>query len=138
MHLSYLSEFMIPSDKVAHVQIGNHLEHALLVLTRTGYSAVPVLDRTYKLQGLISMTMIMDAILGLQRIEFERLETMKVEEVMNRDIPRLRVHDSFLKGLKLLIDHPFVCVENDEGYFEGIVTRREILKRLNRQMYQSQ
>jgi predicted transcriptional regulator len=138
MQQSYISEFIIPSDKVAHVQIGNHLEHALLVLTRTGYSAVPVLDRTYKLQGLISMTMIMDAILGLQRIEFERLETMKVEEVMNRDIPRLRVHDSFLKGLKLLIDHPFVCVENDEGYFEGIVTRREVLKRLNRQMYQSQ
>lgn len=79
-----LIELMIPSDKVAHVQVGNHLEHALLVLTRTGYSAIPVLDMTYKLQGLISMTMIMDAILGIERIEFERLETMTVEQVMQK------------------------------------------------------
>ncbi|OOE00529.1 hypothetical protein BO219_12720 [Anoxybacillus kestanbolensis] len=131
-----LVELMIPSDKVAHVQVGNHLEHALLVLTRTGYSAIPVLDMTYKLQGLISMTMIMDAILGIERIEFERLETMTVEQVMQKNMPRLHVNDSFLKALKLLIDHPFVCVENDDGYFVGIVTRREILKRFNRSMYE--
>ncbi|MFX7294954.1 CBS domain-containing protein [Acinetobacter baumannii] len=51
-------------------------------------------------------------------------------------MPRLHVNDSFLKALKLLIDHPFVCVENDDGYFVGIVTRREILKRFNRSIYE--
>ena len=34
---------MIPSERVAHVQIGNNLEHALLVLTKSGYTAIPVL-----------------------------------------------------------------------------------------------
>ncbi|GGJ74775.1 putative transcriptional regulator [Anoxybacillus voinovskiensis] len=129
-----VAQFLIPSDKVAHVQIGNFLDHALLVLTRTGYSAVPVLDISYKLHGLISMTAIMDAILGLERIEFERLETMKVEQVMNKDIPRLMVTDHVMKGIELVVNHPFVCVENEDGYFEGIFTRREVLKRLNRQL----
>lgn len=128
-----IKDLLIPADKVAHVQIGNSLEHALLVLTKTGYTAVPVLDPTYQLHGLISSTHILDSILGLERIEFERLEKMKVEEVMNSEIPRLNLNDNVLKGLDLVINHPFVCVENDDLLFEGIFTRRAILKQLNKQ-----
>ncbi|MED3843435.1 c-di-AMP-binding protein CbpB [Geobacillus stearothermophilus] len=132
-----VKSFLIPADKVAHVQVDNYLDHALLVLTKTGYSAIPVLDTSYKLHGLIGMTMIMDAILGVERIEFERIETMKVEEVMNRNIPRLRLDDRLWKAVGLIVNHPFVCVENEEGYFEGIFTRREILKQLNKQLRRS-
>lgn len=129
-----IKDLLIPADKVAHVQVGNNLEHALLVLTKTGYTAVPVLDPHYTLHGLISSTHILDSILGLERIEFERLETMKVEEVMNRNIPRLNLNDQVITGLNLVIDHPFVCVENDDAVFEGIFTRRAILKQLDRRI----
>lgn len=129
-----IEEYMIPADKVAHVQLGNNLEHALLVLTKTGYTAVPVLDPYYKLHGLLGTNMMMDAILGLQRIEFEKLEHMKVEEAMNSDIPTLYINDPLSKGLDLVIDHSFVCVVDHEGIFEGILTRRAILKKLKKQM----
>lgn len=129
-----LPELIIPAERVAHVQVRNNLEHALLVLTKTGYTAVPVLDPKYQLHGLISTTQIMDSILGLERIEFERLEEMVVEDVMNKIIPRLNVNDSVEHGLELLVDHPFVCIENDEHVFEGILTRRSILERLNTQI----
>ncbi|WP_191561901.1 cyclic-di-AMP-binding protein CbpB [Metabacillus idriensis] len=129
-----IEEYMIPADKVAHVQLGNNLEHALLVLTKTGYTAVPVLDPYYKLHGLLGTNMMMDAILGLQRIEFEKLEHMKVEEAMNSDIPSLNINDPLSKGLDLVIDHSFVCVVDHEGIFEGILTRRAILKKLKKQM----
>ncbi|MGM7682735.1 cyclic-di-AMP-binding protein CbpB [Cytobacillus sp. Hm23] len=130
-----IKDLLIPADKVAHVQIGNSLEHALLVLTKSGYTAVPVLDPMYRLHGLISSTMIFDAILGLERIEFELLENMKVEDVMNSDIPRLYVRDSLTKGLNLVVNHPFVCVQNDDETLEGIFTRRAILKQLNRHVH---
>ncbi|RFU63448.1 cyclic-di-AMP-binding protein CbpB [Peribacillus glennii] len=123
-------DLLIPSERVAHVQVANNLEHALLVLTKSGYTAIPVLDPMYKLQGLISTPVILDSILGLQRIEFETLENKKVSEIMNRDIPRLRTEDAMEKGLQLLIDHAFVCVENEEGVFEGILTRRAVLKKV--------
>ncbi|HWO96186.1 MAG TPA: cyclic-di-AMP-binding protein CbpB [Bacillus sp. (in: firmicutes)] len=129
-----IEDLLISSDKVAHVQIGNSLEHALLVLTKTGYTAVPVLDPTFKLHGLISTTMILDSILGLERVEFERLEHMKVEEVMNKDIPRLHLQDNVYKGLNLMINHPFICVENEEQVFEGILTRRAFLHQINQQL----
>lgn len=127
-----VKDMLIPAERVAHVQVGNNLEHTLLVLTKSGYTAIPVLDPMYKLHGLIGTPAILESILGLQRIEFEELENKKVSEVMNKDIPRLNIDDSLKKGLELLIDHPFVCVVNDEGLFEGILTRRAILKEVNK------
>lgn len=129
-----IKELMIPSERVAHVQVKNSLEHALLVLTRSGYSAIPVLDPAYKLQGLISTPLIMDAILGIERIEFEKLEQKRVEEVMNREIPRIQIESDIKTCLELLIDHPFLCVESDDGFFEGILTRRSVLINVNQRV----
>lgn len=126
----YIKNLIIPSERVAHVQIGNSLEHALLVLTRSGYTAIPVLDPQYRLHGLISTPIIMDSILGLERIEFELLEQKKVEEVMNKNIPRVNIEETVQTTLRHLVDYPFLCVEDDKGYFEGILTRRAVLKRL--------
>lgn len=145
-HMSILSEskqlqersvadLMISSEKVAHVQLNNPLEHALLVLVKSGYAAVPVLDSSYKLVGTIGKTVILNQILGLEHFEVERLSDMRVQEVMKEDIPRLSRKDSFIDGLKAVVDSPFVCVSDEEGYFDGILTRRAILKQLERDYY---
>lgn len=126
-------KLMIPLERVAHVQSKNNLEHALLVLTKSGYSAIPVLDYHDKLHGLISTPLIMEAILGLERIEFEKLQSILVEEVMNKEIPRVSMNSSLNQYLKLLVDHPFLCIENEAGFFEGIVTRRVVLDLLAKQ-----
>ncbi|GGB63495.1 CBS domain-containing protein [Virgibacillus dakarensis] len=132
-----IEEVMIPSEKVAHVQVNNPLEHALLVLVKSGYSAVPVLDAEYKLAGTIGKTIILNQILGLERFEFEKLADMRVHEVMNVDIPRLTKEKTFMDGLNTVINYPFVCVADEEGYFDGIVTRRAILKQLKRDQYRT-
>ena len=129
-----VKDLMISSERVAHVQQENNLEHALLVLTRSGYTAIPVLGHDFKLHGLVSTPKIMDAILGLERIEFEKLEEMKVAEVMDTNLPCLREDDSIEKAMELLIDHPFVCVVGSAGAFEGILTRRQVMKQTNRLM----
>lgn len=126
-------KLMIPLERVAHVQSKNNLEHALLVLTKSGYSAIPVLDYHDKLHGLISTPLIMEAILGIERIEFEKLQSILVEEVMNKEIPRVTTNSSLNQYLKLLVDHPFLCIENEAGFFEGIVTRRVVLDLLAKQ-----
>lgn len=127
-----IKELMIPSERVAHVQIGNNLEHALLVLTKSGYTAIPVLDPHYKLHGLISTPIIMDSILGLERIEFEQLEKKRVEEVMKSSIPRVKISASLQTCLELLVTQPFLCVETEDGYFEGILPRSTLLNQLTK------
>ena len=126
-----IRDLMIPSEKVAHVQVGNNLEHALLVLTKSGYTAIPVLDPNYKLHGLISMSIIMESILGLERIEYEKLEQKPVQEVMKKEIPRLKINASMPHTLELLINHSFLCVEDNAGLFEGIITRKFFLQLFN-------
>ncbi|HLR70948.1 MAG TPA: cyclic-di-AMP-binding protein CbpB [Pseudogracilibacillus sp.] len=130
-----VKDLMIPSEKVAHVQLNNPLEHALLVLVKSGYFAVPVLDSSYKLAGSISKTVILDQILGLERFEVEKLSELKVHEVMKDDLNSIQKSASFIDGLKAVIDAPFVSVVDEEGYFDGILTRRAILKALNREYY---
>ncbi|MFC0522235.1 cyclic-di-AMP-binding protein CbpB [Pontibacillus salicampi] len=130
-----MQEMMIPSEKVAHVQGGNPMEHALLVLVKSGYSAVPVLDAEYKLKGIISKTNIIENMLGVEQFELDCLSEMTVEEVMNTDIPYLKPEATFSDGLHSVIDHPFVCVIDEKGYFEGILTRRAILKRINQHIH---
>lgn len=137
LYAKAINEFMISSEKVAHVQLNNPLDHALLVLIKSGYFAIPVVDSAFKLQGLVSMALILDSILGIERIETERLENKVVEDVMNHDVPFIRENESFFTGLKLLIDHPFLCVVNEEDVFTGIITRRTILKNINRVLYES-
>ncbi|WP_096270044.1 cyclic-di-AMP-binding protein CbpB [Paucisalibacillus globulus] len=130
-----IADMMIPSEKVAHVQVNNPLEHALLVLVKSGYSAVPVLDSTYKLEGTVGKTKILNEILGLERFEIDRLSELQVKEVMVTDIPKLLKEDTLIDGLKALINYPFVCVVDEEGYFDGILTRRAILKEIRKDIY---
>jgi predicted transcriptional regulator len=131
-----IEELMIPGNKVAIVQEGNSLEHALLVLTKSGYSAIPVLDRDYKLKGLISMSLILDSALGIESIEFDKLRERKVEEVMNKKVAWIKEDGSFFRGLELSINHPFLCVVNEEGVFVGILTRKSILAVLHNYLKQ--
>ncbi|WP_090857084.1 cyclic-di-AMP-binding protein CbpB [Paraliobacillus sp. PM-2] len=126
---------MIPSEKVAHVQMNNPLEHALLILVKSGYSAVPVLDTSYKFKGTIGKNLILNHILGIERFEMEKLSEIEVCDVMNQEIPCVSKSDDFLSCLKTVIDYPFVCVVDKNGYFDGILTRRAILKQVNKYIY---
>lgn len=132
-----VEDLMISSEKVAHVQLNNPLEHALLVLVKSGYFAVPVLDATYKLAGSISKTVILDQILGIDRFEVEKLGELKVHEVMKKDIKSIHKDATFIEGLKSVINAPYVCVVDEEGYFDGILTRRAILKVIERDYFRN-
>jgi len=133
-----VEELMISSDIVAHVQIDNPVEHALLILVKSGYTAVPVVDSSFKLHGIIGKTAILNNILGLERFEMERLSKLSVADLMDTEIVRLKKNDSFGRGLDVMINNAFVCVENESGHFDGILTRRSVLKQLKSAYYQSQ
>ena len=79
--------------------------------------------------------MITDSILGMERIEYERLEDLRVNEIMQTDIPHIITTDKFQKGLDLLINHTFLCVTEEDGTFAGILTRRVMLKEFKKYIY---
>ncbi|GAA0453079.1 cyclic-di-AMP-binding protein CbpB [Alkalibacillus silvisoli] len=133
-----VKEMMIDAEKVAHVQNKNPLEHALLVLTKTGYNAVPVLDFHGKFEGIISKSNILEAMFGVEKIEVEKLEENTVGDCMDHEVPTLLVHDTMEQALHELIDYNFVCVVDEDQQMQGIVTRRQLLKQYRNEFYRSQ
>ena len=124
-------QIFVSSENVANLNLNNNLNHAVLVLSKIGYNAIPVLDNDSHIRGLISMSMIMNAIMGLDALRFEALETLKVKDVMDTNVPIMDESDELEDVLRNLIDHSFLCLADEQGVFKGIVTRKEILSRVN-------
>ncbi|GEK92159.1 cyclic-di-AMP-binding protein CbpB [Alkalibacterium kapii] len=121
-----------PADQVAVVGVKNRLNHALLLLTTDKYAVVPVLDDQSKMQGLISMPTIMQAIMDIEDVRFEKLAEIEVEEVMDTNYPYVYEDFELEDVLNKLVHHAFITVVDIQGYFKGIITRSEILKGTNR------
>ena len=122
--------FMISADMVATVSEDNPLSHAFLVLTKVRYAKIPVLDHDSKFKGLISLPMITETMLGLDHMSFNSLDTMTVKDVMQTEVATIDDPYDLENVLHLLADNPFIPVVQD-GYFTGIVTRREVMKGIN-------
>ncbi|MFA9556031.1 cyclic-di-AMP-binding protein CbpB [Evansella sp. AB-rgal1] len=132
-----ITPFLISVEKVAHVQPNNTIEHALLILIKSGYTSIPVLDTNFSLHGLISKAQILDSILGIERMEPERLQETKVADVMTTSIARCKDSETFEKVLSYSINHPFICVEDQSGAFLGIITRSKLLAYLNGYLHET-
>ncbi|WP_368646042.1 cyclic-di-AMP-binding protein CbpB [Alkalibacterium putridalgicola] len=121
-----------PAEQVAVVGVKNRLDHALLLLTTDKYAVVPVLDEESKMRGLISMPTIMQTIMDIQDVHFEKLGEIEVGEVMDREYPCVLEDFELEDVLHMLVDNAFITVVDSRGYFKGIITRSEILKGTNR------
>lgn len=124
-------KFMIPASLVATVNQSNSLNHAFLVLTKDRYAKIIVVDNQNHYCGQISLAMITDRLLETERINVDRLQELTVADVMQTDAPVVKDPADIEEDLHLLIDQSFLPVVDDNDYFCGIVTRREVLKAVN-------
>lgn len=123
--------YLIPADVVANVQTDNNLYHAFLVLTKVKYSKIPVLDHGGHFEGLVSLPLITEQMLGFDQLNTEILLQKRVCDVMETQVKTVRDVDDVEETLHLMIDNPFVPVVDEQQIFQGIVTRREFMKSFN-------
>ena len=124
-------KLFIDAEKVAILQEDHTLEHAMLVLTNVRYSLIPVLNKENKIVGLISLAMILHKIMGVEQIHMNQLGKYKVREVMRTEFPIIHQDTQVEDVLNELVDESFICIGNEENEFVAIVTRKELLKRIN-------
>lgn len=123
-------DFMIPADNVANVIDQHTLSTGLLILTQSNYTMIPVLSAESKLMGVISMSMIIKAVMTVDAIEMERLDELKVRDVMLCQPVRVQANCNLAEVLNYLIDQNFVCVVDGDNRFLGIITRKNLMQRL--------
>ena len=124
--------FLIPASRIAFVQADNPLYPACLLLTKVKYSKIPVLDKDRKVVGLLSLAMITDEMLKVDKISIDPLNELKVQDVMQTDFDKINFVQTTLETqLHLLVDNAFLPVVDDRGIFQGLLTRREWIKAFN-------
>ncbi|QEA32225.1 cyclic-di-AMP-binding protein CbpB [Secundilactobacillus malefermentans] len=123
--------YIIPGDVVANVSDTNNCYHALLVLTQTGYSKIPVLNNKEQFCGFVSLAMVTKQMMESDRMNPDRLMKIPVSEIMESDVAVVEDPNDLEQVLNRLINEPFLPVVNEDRIFTGIITRREILKRVN-------
>lgn len=131
MLLENESDFLIVADNVATLSEDNTLEHALLVLTNIGYSRIPVLNKQGQLMGQISLDQVVSQMFDIESLNPEKLDSMTVGEVMDRQACSIQMPFNIEKILNQLVDFNFIPVVDKQDVFLGIVTRKEILKSVN-------
>lgn len=115
--------FLIPASKIAIVEEDNPLYHAFLILTKVKYAKIPVLNK----KGQIT-----DKMLDLDGISVKPLNKYKVKDVMETDFVSINFTEKDIETqLHLLVDNNFLPVVDDQGVFQGVITRREWFKAFN-------
>ena len=132
MLLNDVNTLIKPADELAVIAANHSLDHALLLMTKNKYTLVPVIDKHSKLQGLISMALIIEAIMDIEDVYFDKLADITVEEVMEKDYPSVTENYDLEHVIRLLVNNAFVSVVDEEGVLLGIITRQEILRGTNR------
>ncbi len=125
------SKIMIPSESVANVRVENTLLHATMILSNVGYSSIPVLDNQHHLVGIITMPKIIEGINDQITYNWDQLSEKRVEDIVCDDYSVAHKDASIEEILNLLIDHNYVCIVDEDQVFQGIITRKSILERVN-------
>lgn len=132
MLLEGVDSLVKPAEEIAVIGSNNTLDHALLLMTTNKYSVVPVIDEKSRLKGLISMPIIMEAIIDIEDVHFNKLGDIRVEEVMQLDFPVVTMDFELEDILRMLVHTAFISVVDENGTLLGIITRQEILSGTNR------
>lgn len=132
MLLDGVDSLVKPAKEIAVIGANNTLDHALLLMTTNKYSVVPVIDEKSRLKGLISMPIIMEAIIDIEDVRFDKLGDIKVKDVMDLEFPAVTLDFELEDILRMLVHTAFISVVDDEGTLVGIITRQEILSGTNR------
>ncbi len=123
--------FLIKDEDVAHLLDTHPLNHALLVLSKAGYSRIPVVNKEDQLVGLIGLRDIVDAMFDVADIDPSNLNGLQVKDQMETEFQTLQIPYEIEDILHLLVDDPFIPIVDKDRHFEGIITRRKILKAVN-------
>ena len=118
--------FLTPKQDVAYINENASLRQALEKMRRSGFTAVPIIDKEGIYKGTVSEGDFLWAILDLKDVK-------DAEHLLLRDVPlsdhnpSVNVNASIEDLAQMSLNQNFVPVVDDRNAFIGIVTRRDIL-----------
>ena len=126
--------FLTPARNLAVLIDTHNVDHAILVLSQISYTRVPVVTDQMKYVGTISLTDILSYQMKLDYSD-EVFSSMDIVHMTKTDGERLGKDYTVTEVLHKLVEESFLPVVSEDGIFEGIITRKSILKAINSLMH---
>ena len=121
--------FLTPKAMCAYIEADDTLRQAMERMERSGYSALPVLDKNGKYCGVVTEGDLLWTVKRVCGLDLRQSEEHSISEIQHRRaVQPVRVDTRVEDLISVAADQNFVPVIDDKGDFIGIVTRSRILK----------
>ena len=126
----FVPDYLTPAEELALVMSNHKAGHVMLLLTRNGYSRIPVMSTDKRYMGTISMADIL-AYQAKEGLSEKDLMELEIIEMLNHKIEILTDEAELTEHLHQIVDFPYLPVIDGQGIFLGIITRKKGLKSIN-------
>ena len=121
--------FLTPKNDVAFIYSDANLREAIDLMEAHGYSALPILTKQGRYAGTLTEGDLLWYMKSHLNQSLKDMELISVMEVKRRqDNSPVNAGAKMEDLLDKAINQNYVPVVDDQGYFIGIITRKEIIK----------
>ena len=122
--------FLTPAENLAVLIDSHNADHAILLLSQMTYTKVPVVTDEKEFVGTIGLRDIL-AYQMEQGLSQESMADTDIVHMTKKNVAVVEPDYSLTDVLHKLVDESFLPVVDAEGIFQGIITRKSILKAVN-------
>ena len=122
--------FLTPAENLAVLIDSHNADHAILLLSQMTYTRVPVVTDEKEFVGTIGLRDIL-AYQMEQGLSQETMADTDIVHMTKKDVAVVSPDYRLTDVLHKLVDESFLPVVDAEGIFQGIITRKSILKAVN-------
>lgn len=123
-----IAKIMIPKACTVVLHQDNTVRQGLETMCHNSYTAIPVLDGQGGYVGCVTEGDFLRHILAVNSTDKKKLEQTKIRDIMRSDFcPAVSIRATFQEVMALAMEQNFVPVVDDRNALCGIVTRRNLL-----------
>ena len=122
--------FLTPAENLAVLIDTHNADHATLLLSQMTYTRVPVVTDEKEFVGTIGLRDIL-AYQMEQGLSQESMADTDIVHMTKKNVAVVEPDYRLTDVLHKLVDESFLPVVDEEGIFQGIITRKSILKAVN-------
>lgn len=129
-----ISFYLLPKNELTYVEQEDTVGHALRVIHKNGYQAVPVINRKGEYVGTVTEGDFLWNLIQDYHMDMEAMRNVRVESLRKKwDYKAVSIEANIAELDQYIMDQNFVPVVDGRNIFIGIVTRKQIIKELLRQ-----
>ena len=122
--------FLTPAENLAVLIDTHNADHAILLLSQMTYTRVPVVTDQKHFVGTIGLRDIMAYQMEYD-LSHEIMADIDIIHMTRKDVAIVAPDFTITEVLHKLVDESFLPVVDENGIFQGIITRKSILKAVN-------